>query len=339
MKYPMSLVNPSKLPENQRNLLNRNDLQITVQGTNIILFKGRDSKEHGKKRDPISDLNLLKRSYQGKLSKSAVKFISYRLNVWYESIQNYQSIFTKLSTHERRKLVMITLTLPAKQKESDQQIKRVLFTPFLDKLKYHYALKNYFWRAEAQKNGNIHFHIIVDRYINKEEIQDLWNDTVEKYGYISDFEKIHKHRKPPTTQITLIRGKKGIRYVLKYATKNEETKRRINGKLWGMNDELRSVKRFTYYDAKKVKNELEKLLCNKTIHVYEEEHFMSINLKKEIRKTTEIPTIKRAYIEYLTFLYSILYFEDIPFPHTKKWEKYNNPDIFELSHIIKLVGI
>ncbi len=29
---------------------------------------------------------------------------------------------------------------------------------FLEKIRYQYNVKSYLWKAESQKNGNIHFH-------------------------------------------------------------------------------------------------------------------------------------------------------------------------------------
>lgn len=67
----------------------------------------------------------------------------------------------------------ITLTLPSTQEVSDVNIKECLNLFFTD-LRRVYKLKNYVWKAELQKNGNIHFHIIIDVYIDYNVLLNYW---------------------------------------------------------------------------------------------------------------------------------------------------------------------
>ena len=62
-------------------------------------------------------------------------------------------------------LNFLTLTLPAKQIYSDQLVKRYCLNRFLRALKYIKPNINYIWRCEKQENGNIHFHVTLDKYI------------------------------------------------------------------------------------------------------------------------------------------------------------------------------
>lgn len=67
----------------------------------------------------------------------------------------------------------ITLTLPSPQIESDIEIKQCLNLFFTD-LRRVYKLNNYVWRSEIQKNGNIHFHIGIDKYIDFKVLKNYW---------------------------------------------------------------------------------------------------------------------------------------------------------------------
>lgn len=121
------------------------------------------------------------------------------------------------------KVGFMTLTLPAKQKHSDYEILEKAFQPFMkriiqkygDKVKadnkrgYKYEL-NYVWKAERQKSkeqacdvvlinsneeinnskrGNIHFHLVIDKFIWYADIRDIWNEFMHKLGYIDDYRK------------------------------------------------------------------------------------------------------------------------------------------------------
>ncbi len=85
------------------------------------------------------------------------------------------------------RIAFITLTLPSKQKHSDNEIKQKLLNSFLLELKDNYKVKNYVWRAEKQLNGNIHFHIIVDKFIPWNELRNRWNRITNKLGYVDNY--------------------------------------------------------------------------------------------------------------------------------------------------------
>lgn len=176
-----------------------------------------------------------------------------------------------------RKLSMVTLTLPAKQIHTDKEIKREALNLFLTKITKECDIRLWLWVAEAQTNGNIHFHIIIDNYIpyvvadkagkvifsgsyykccqfakgisNKVAFCQSyaayeWNRAIGKMGYIEEFKRKHGHTNPPTTHIELIKNEKAAaRYLSKYITKADDNtskkERKIEGRLWGCSDELK----------------------------------------------------------------------------------------------------
>lgn len=87
------------------------------------------------------------------------------------------------------KVNFITLTLPTTQKHLDTTIKKKCLDPLLTNLRKTHQLNNYIWRAEAQANGSIHFHILTDCYIDHYILRKLWNRQLERCGYISDYSK------------------------------------------------------------------------------------------------------------------------------------------------------
>jgi len=85
------------------------------------------------------------------------------------------------------KIAFATLTLPATQIHSDNTIKSQCLNQVLIELKKYYHVRNYIWRAEKQKNGNIHFHILVDKFIPHQELRDRWNRIVNKLEYVDTY--------------------------------------------------------------------------------------------------------------------------------------------------------
>ncbi len=43
----------------------------------------------------------------------------------------------------------------------------------MDNMKKSYQVDYYVWKAEPQKNGNIHFHILMDRWVDYKDINRI----------------------------------------------------------------------------------------------------------------------------------------------------------------------
>lgn len=88
----------------------------------------------------------------------------------------------------------LTLTLPAKQIHCDNDIKKECFLRFIEWLTGDkergasgWNVRNYIWVAETQKNGNIHFHLIIDRGLPADRINRKWNQFIERLGYVTRY--------------------------------------------------------------------------------------------------------------------------------------------------------
>jgi hypothetical protein len=134
-------------------------------------FKGKENKANG----------LISKHAKKKIDRS----IDYLLTV--SKTKKVQSRYR--NSNFTFKIAFITLTLPSTQTHDDNTIKKTCFDPFLLEIKKYYKVQNYVWRAEKQKNGNIHFHIIIDSFIPYQELKDRWNRIVNRLGYVSQYQK------------------------------------------------------------------------------------------------------------------------------------------------------
>ena len=85
------------------------------------------------------------------------------------------------------KMAFLTLTLPSKQKTPTIDVTKRLFNQFLTEIRSRTKMENYVWRLEFQSNGNVHYHIATDTYIDYFFAQKIWNRILAKDGYIADF--------------------------------------------------------------------------------------------------------------------------------------------------------
>jgi len=86
-----------------------------------------------------------------------------------------------------KKFTLLTTTLCAAQAHTDQEVRRLMLMPFLKALKYKHPGLNYMWFAEKQGNGNIHFHLILDKFVKWEVARALWNKAQERHGYVERY--------------------------------------------------------------------------------------------------------------------------------------------------------
>lgn len=85
------------------------------------------------------------------------------------------------------KVCFLTLTLPSTQMHATSVINEKCLDEFLQVLRKRLKMQNYVWRLEHQANGNVHYHICTDVYIDYFFALKHWNNIIEKLGYISAF--------------------------------------------------------------------------------------------------------------------------------------------------------
>lgn len=125
--------------------------------------------------------------HQNKISPTARKKISRAIDYLVFLAQDKRLPNTYHGKGLVFKIAFITLTLSSKQCHSDQTIKTRLFNQFLIEMQRKWKVQNYIWRAEKQQNGNLHFHILCDKFIPWLELRNLWNRVQQKLGYVTRY--------------------------------------------------------------------------------------------------------------------------------------------------------
>lgn len=221
----------------------------------------------------LAQENLIRdNNYNGFLSKKTAREVTKRI-----------SNLLEIAKAGGRTVTFTTLTLPSIQVHSDEFIRRYLLGDFLRLIKQKYSVVNYIWKAEAQNNGNIHFHILADAYLPNTvsefipdtdvyletgEINKLWNAILDRYGYIDNyrflmfknynegkikaeklaFQVYNMWSQPNSTDVHALKSKtKPEAYINKYIAKPEPNKRKITGRLVGCSDTLKEC--FNYVDS------------------------------------------------------------------------------------------
>jgi len=95
-----------------------------------------------------------------------------------------------LDTPIRRGCLFVTLTFSGDGSNSKDAIRR-----FIDRMKKEFGFAHYFWWAELQRRGVIHYHVVIPdiRYIPKEVVARFWGRGFVKLVWIKSKERIFRY--------------------------------------------------------------------------------------------------------------------------------------------------
>lgn len=153
-----------------------------------------------------NSVNFFDNFHDCKMSSGAVKTIKKAANVicYLSRKKHFAEVRTKVGcTSYRNKDVLkkaiktaknshlctfVTLTLPATQQHSDKELTNYILNPFLVYARKYFNVRYYIWKKELQENGNLHFHLIVDRFIDYNCLRREWNKLCNR-GFVDGVDK------------------------------------------------------------------------------------------------------------------------------------------------------
>lgn len=195
------------------------------------------------------------------LSQSAQKKLREKVT-WLYHYARKKSVKTRKGKQiSNFRMNFMTLKLPSIQVHTSDFITKNCLNQFFVEISKKYDFKNYVWRLEYQGNGNLHYHIATDTYIDYFVALWTWNRIINKYGYVdaysekftkmtfesyrnsqekvekADFKILHERyakgvregwKNPNTVDVKAVFGSNNIAfYISKYMSKNEKEKKGV----------------------------------------------------------------------------------------------------------------
>lgn len=217
---------------------------LQIRRNNVIEYQLTEWTSYAKSEEQLELINNTKSAYSGEITEGGKKRMKRCLLLWSEALNLYNSKYRHEVKGNERKLVFLTLTLSAVQIHSDQEIKSKILKPFMRWLRESRECTNYIWKAEVQKNGNIHFHVIIDQFVDKDEIRTKWNECQDCIGYFDRYKRKFGNKQAPSTQIEVVENQEQIeRYIGKYISKSQGC-RTIEGRVWEASKNIKSLRYF-----------------------------------------------------------------------------------------------
>ena len=284
-----------------------NTSYLQIRKSSIVQY---DQSEFTKrKQESINELLAEngRDTYRGEMSVVAQKNLRRKIQIWHSGIEYFNSKVSNPTMRNTKRLVFLTLTLCALQRHSDQQIKRDVLKPFMRILREKFNCINYVWKAESQQTGSIHFHVIIDQFIDKEEIQRIWNSCQQKLFYVDRFEAKCGHNHPPSTHVEVIDSLEiAEKYIEKYICKDDKY-RRIEGAIWKASKSINSLKFFEIVEDSEINESINKAIDNKDCKLIEKDRYRMFFFEKD-KLINYLPKYhKYQYFNYLQFLVDYLF--------------------------------
>lgn len=241
------------------------------------------------------------KQYTGLLTASSAKRLRKRIQLLIDQAVPEQRFNWNTGKFYTFRINFVTLTLSADQAEhSDKKIKSKCLRSFLRYCSKHHGLKSYVWRAELQKNGNIHFHLITDTWIHYRDIRHAWNLAQSKLDLIDRFEDKHRHRDPNSTDVHAVRSIDDLAaYMVKYMTKADEKDESIVGRLWDCSRNLKNTIAPFRITSPELMDMYGQLLYSRDLEMIELDYCTILKLPGHIEKSNVPDQIKTHYREYI----------------------------------------
>lgn len=177
--------------------------KVTIHPTKICLYS--EVKWIGSKSKGYSSENITEEAKE--INQSFLKSVRKSNGFLSEHAKRklFKSIDYLLITSDRKKvyskvqkkyvsfrIVFVTLTLPSTQIHSDKEITNKCFNQLLIEIAKYHNVKKYVWRAEKQENGNIHYHLLINEFVEWSELRKRWNRICNKLGYVDSYQASQK---------------------------------------------------------------------------------------------------------------------------------------------------
>jgi len=272
--------------------------------------------------------NLKNNKVKGKLSPTSKRLLRKILDNWITSIYYYRWKRHITYNNNLPFISAITLTLPNCNNKDDYFVKKNMLSVFFTTLVRYHKVRLYFWKAEKQKNGTIHFHVLIDRFVHYQYINEIWNGILFRNGLLKEYIEKYGNQSPPSTRIEKIRSKtKAISYLIKYALKDDEHGM-VEGRVYGMSDELRKIRNLALMVSYEIATSLNYFGIDKTKCIIKEKYYSYFKYDLYNLTKNKHDILSYYYQSYLSYLYSSLY-EDGLFSYQEFHEIYDTQNIVD----------
>ena len=279
--------------------------RLQLRTNAIVFYYERDSYGAGYDLTAIRRRNNLKntKTYSGEITAGSKRRLAKCVDLMLQSNDSYTMI-NKRGDAYRYKVSFTTLTISSKKNITHKEAYSKLLKPFLQWLTKTMKVTQYIWKEELQERGQIHFHLIINKFIHYKIIRNKWNYLQRKNGYLNDYVKEHGHYDANSTDIHGLKHVNNTKnYLLKYLLKKDKKTKKDKGKIWGASKELLNAKYFTIDFDTELQKRLYLLSTQRQLQEKTQDYFSYITVEGDyIRQLLKKDNLKN-YMEHMEALH------------------------------------
>lgn len=214
---------------------------LTITPTYVVAtpeFSGGSFRRSRMQR--YAEKNLKSNNHNGKLSRKAQTRIKNAVN-WLIESAKYKAVRSKADgKFFHFKVNFITLTIPKTDAElaPERLVKRALHNWLIYARKY-LGLRNYVWKIEQHKSGQLHIHLTTDTFIHYKRLRATWNKCLSHHGLLDRYIEKSGDSNPNSTDVHSVKHVRNLSaYIAKYMSKEASLSSGYKGRIWGCNYDL-----------------------------------------------------------------------------------------------------
>lgn len=138
--------------------------------------------------DPVEKKKIINK-HNFELSRQGQKNLREKVSWLYYFAKNETITTSKGKILANFKMNFITLKLPSEQRHSSDFITKNCLNQLITELQKKWGFQNYVWRLEYQKNGNVHYHIATDSFVDFYWLRSTWNRILNKHNYVDAYKQ------------------------------------------------------------------------------------------------------------------------------------------------------
>lgn len=295
---------------------------LYVHPTSVTVAPKRSYAGQGSLNKTYSHLLVSQRKHKDSLSSTAARKIRKACTYLYASANTKRIPGSLYTSSYNFKISVITLTLSSRQIHPDKVIVNKLLNQFLIEAKKYWKVDKYLWRAEKQKNGNLHFHIVIDKYVHWNEIRNVWNRIQNKLGYVDRYReemlkfhaggfkvredllktwsyksqikayssgKANDWNNPNSIDVHSLKFINNLEaYLIKYLTKEYQNKN-VSCSLWSSSRNLTNLSGGRDIYNSHVSSEFKRLKASKNTRYYETDYFTTLSFNVDVLNSVDYP--------------------------------------------------
>lgn len=205
--------------------------------SNSVLIYELPIERHGRRHTLTPALTP---TYSGAVTPHARRRLMCALDVLVQRSPTKQVWSPKSGEWYDYKLSFITLTIADQKNVSVATAYEKLLREWLRYMKRKQGLKDYVWKAEYQRRGQVHYHVGTNCYIPWETVRWRWNQLQYRAGMLDDFARRYKHTNPNSTDVHSMRNVADCyAYIGKEMCKGVQNQKTTKGKIWDCSTELK----------------------------------------------------------------------------------------------------